>query len=416
VLPGQGALLSHSLSAASCCLGRALVVSSSRVGTKGGSPWCDGAPTAWTPGHEASTFGQPRCLVDGNWILPKNNVTLVKGPDRHYCVTMDVNRDGLDDIICNVGAGRGMGLGANELYFTRPNGTLTALLGNRFNHGLSKYPGMRNRVSTTLSNARGVREFVFMGTLGEPRTDGLSNFHRMFRNVYTTPNQLPYFVEVPGPWTRRLSTAACSRSGDFTGDKRDDLIICQAQAPAMLARQGTTAAFYEVALPTGNDNVWNWTSVRLADVTKDGIPDLVVVAAQSPNPVLLIFRGQPSSPFFNFLKPIYRATLKWHSPDVEVLDVNNDGYADIYVVQTDFTKRHYCKPGFVKILPPNVVPGQDYANDLLFVGDNKGGFTKVVLAHAAPGCGYIAHRWDRRTMLLGQGSFDYPGYQLLLEW
>lgn len=379
--------------------------------------WCNGAPTTWVTGHDGYMPDRPRCLNDGQWLVPTNNLTaLIQGPDRHYCVTMDVNRDGLDDIICNGGAARGTGLGYNELYITQPNGTLTGMLGDRANHGLSKYPGMRNRVSTTLSNERGVREFVFMGTLGLPRADGLSNFHRMFRNVYTAPTQFPYFVEVPGPWTRRLSVATCSWAGDFTRDKRDDLIVCQAKAPALLARQGVTAAFYGVSLPARNDNVWNWTSVRLADVTRDGLQDLIVVAEHSPSPVLLIFRGQRASPFFNFVKPVFRATLEWFPPDVEVLDVNKDGYPDIYVVQQGYGRGKYCTPLNVVRLPPDVIPKTDTYKDVLFVGSKTGRYKKVVLSHAHPGCGNIAQRWDHRTMLLGQGSFSYPGYQLLLEW
>jgi FG-GAP-like repeat len=371
----------------------------------------------WVTGHDGYTQDRPRCLVDGGWQTATNNFSaLVKGPDRHYCVTMDVNKDGLDDIICNGGAGSGAKLGFNELYITQRNGSLTAMLGNRYNDGLSKYPAMRNRVATTLSNIQGVREFVFFGTLGVPRADGLSNYHRMFRNVYAAPNRFPYFVEVPGPWTTKLGIATCSRSGDFTGDRRDDLVVCHAKGPALLARQGSTYAFYPVNIPNQNDNVWNWTNVRLADVTGDGLQDLVVVAAHSPSPFLMIFRGQLASPYFNFVKPVYKTALKWMPPDVEVLDVNKDGYPDIYVVQKDSGRKRYCSPGMVVTFPPNVVPTTDYARDLLFIGNAQRGYTKVELAHAYPGCGTIAHRWDQRTMLLAQGSFDYPGYQLLLEW
>jgi hypothetical protein len=72
----------------------------------------------------------PFCLYDGRWAL--NNRTYLDSEDvlnqgkidRHYCVTMDVNRDGHDDVLCNVGASKGRGEGFNELYMTQPDGSL----------------------------------------------------------------------------------------------------------------------------------------------------------------------------------------------------------------------------------------------------------------------------------------------------
>ena len=72
----------------------------------------------------------PFCLNDGKWILHNNtyldsaDVLNLDKIDRHYCVTMDVNRDGRDDVLCNVGASKGMGEGFNELYITQPDGSL----------------------------------------------------------------------------------------------------------------------------------------------------------------------------------------------------------------------------------------------------------------------------------------------------
>lgn len=100
--------------------------------------------------------------------------------------------------------------------------------------------------------------------------------------------------------------------------------------------------------------------------------------------------------------------------------MNGDGLADIYVVQVNEKRggASYCAPQHDVIqLPDGVVPPLDRAPDLLFVGVNDARrFVSVKMQHAQPGCGAIAERWDRRTMLLSQGSFDNSGYMLLLEW
>jgi hypothetical protein len=98
-----------------------------------GTPWCDGLPTFWITGHQ-TCFESPRCLVNGTWT--RNNRTVLDvsdalngGPiDRHYCVTMDVNKDNRTDIICGVGAVLGTGDGYTELYLTQPDGSVQKML------------------------------------------------------------------------------------------------------------------------------------------------------------------------------------------------------------------------------------------------------------------------------------------------
>jgi hypothetical protein len=94
-----------------------------------GTPWCDGGPTFWVTGHQKYDES-PFCLYDGRWTLNNNtaldseDVLNLNTIDRHFCVTMDVNRDGRDDVLCNVGASKGKGEGFNELYITQPDGSL----------------------------------------------------------------------------------------------------------------------------------------------------------------------------------------------------------------------------------------------------------------------------------------------------
>jgi FG-GAP-like repeat len=363
-----------------------------------------------------------------------SNTTIMPLPrDRHYCVTMDVNKDGLDDIICNIGAFQGTGEGYNELFFSNLDGSITRVCNTnetgdflcQSDSGLQKYPTMRNRIAATLRNLQGEREYVFMGTQGSPREDNRTNQHRMFRNVYSQPGAYPYFVEVPGPWTAGLFPAACAVAGDFTRDGLEDLVVCNSAGRALLSGQGANNTFYRVGLPANLPHLLYWYGARLADVTGDGILDLVVVTASAIRPIarssyLKVFRGILRRPYFDFVTPYYIEKLNYTAPDVEVLDVNGDGLEDIYVVQVDTRKGMYCGPqaGVIQ-LPPNVTPPYDRAPDILYVGNAATAakrFRPVRLLHSQPGCGDFVQRWDRKTMLLSQASFDNSGFQLLLSW
>jgi hypothetical protein len=98
-----------------------------RVTALAGTPWCQGAPTYWVTGHQIDNE-RPRCLWDGSWVV-SNSTELNNTKDRHACVNMDVNRDGYDDLVCKVGAHKGMGEGYNEVFLTEPSGSTVQLLG-----------------------------------------------------------------------------------------------------------------------------------------------------------------------------------------------------------------------------------------------------------------------------------------------
>jgi len=78
-----------------------------------GSTWCGGKPTFWIVGHQWSDPERVFCQEpDGSWSWGPHELELDKKDynsinfaawdviDRHGCATIDVNYDGLLDIIC----------------------------------------------------------------------------------------------------------------------------------------------------------------------------------------------------------------------------------------------------------------------------------------------------------------------------
>lgn len=142
-----------------------------------GSPWCEGRPTNWLPGHHNHEPDVPNCLVRGKWrpakraVLDELDVLNARDTpfviDRHDCGAIDANGDGRIDIYCTVGADRGTGVGWNELYLTRKDGSLFKIV----RHGLQRFNTMRTRHTTILRGANGT-EFVFITANHGRREDG----------------------------------------------------------------------------------------------------------------------------------------------------------------------------------------------------------------------------------------------------
>lgn len=176
----------------------------------------------------------------------------------------------------------------------------------------------------------------------------------------------------------------------------------------------------------------------MADVTGDGIADLIVVgdkgkSTSNPHSFLRIFNGIGSDPFFDFSSQgiWYQRKMPFATPDVEVLDVDQDGRADIYIVQADeHLSGTYCGRPFVasdwwgsqRPQPPaHFKPPFDEARDVLLVrkpfAPNVPGFHWVWMEHKERGCGSLAEKYGNNyTMILSHANMDRPGYSGLLQW
>lgn len=466
-----------------------------------GSPWCDGMPAVWLVGHQ-DYDETPWCLKTKSSSMSSSNTdasslrhhntygfvdyssaTFVRprtvqldtydfmnGPeekiDRHSCTPIDVNRDGLLDVICAVGADKGEGSGYTELYLTTSTATMptesddwnrsstfafrTGLKKIISGHGLQKYPTTRSRLVKELrGGADGTTQLLFVATRGEPRRDNRTNTHRMYRNVNattdvhsstatSTPTDRSFFFEeTPGPWDRLQTHANCLVVADLNGDGMDDILICNQRHTALIYIQSSsnnnTGA--EEFTPLSMPPHLKWRQARAVDVTGDGIVDLVVVglgrseyAPKSSSSFVRIYKGLRSYPHFEFATPYFERSMPYGTPDLEVLDVNGDGKADIYIVQSDeTTPGSYCAGPFDSRQwwtkgnqpPVTFVPPVDVAPDLLLVGSSNNGsvYEEVFMWHSEPGCGFFTELFgNNRTMILGQGTNSRPGHSLLLQW
>lgn len=316
-----------------------------------GSPWCEGEPTYWLVGHQKWNE-TPSCLgPDGEWrqkmiaVLDTEDLLNVdnNAVDRHDCVTMDVNYDGIPDIICGVGADKGEGEGFNELYLTQKDGSLEKILTG---HGLHEFPTMRNRLAVTLHDSDG-SDLIFMATRGTYREDDEPNSHRMFKNIYEDPDILPWFEQVLGPW-RIHTEVSCLVVTDLDGNGIDDMIMCSEDVRARLFRQRPNGEWEDVDLgsPRYEEYVLGWRNARTADMDGDGLLDLLVVGPEPANATFRIFPGTRRAPYFNFDRPLFEDILPHAAPDLEVMDVDGDGWLDVYVVQSDETgEGAYCNAG-----------------------------------------------------------------------
>jgi hypothetical protein len=98
--------------------------------------------------------------------------------------------------------------------------------------------------------------------------------------------------------------------------------FCNQDAPPFLIVQRDSRVFIKVATLPESSYIPNWRNVRIADARPSW---------------LYVFRGQSTAPppFFDFPDPVYQLQLPYASRDAEVLDVNEDGAPDLYVVQVD---------------------------------------------------------------------------------
>ena len=365
-----------------------------------GTVWCGGLPTIWLTGHDKPL--DPGFCYNGTVREWQPGPALGSSQDRHDCVALDANFDDVDDVICVRGAMRGIGFGYTELHLTQPDGSLQFDSQQMNVHGLQKYPTMRSRLARKLTAADDAP--LFLNTVGGgPREDGRENHNRMFKRVPQDVGEF-YFEEVDGPWITYTSPA-CAEVVDLNQDGIDDLILCH---------RGTTPSQGMLQDSNGNwtDIGWDgslfkgWNRAKLADINNDGIPDLVTTSTAHG---VRILKGLSSAPFVDLETALIELPMPSQSLGVEILDVNNDGLLDIYVVQKGENESGSC-------FDEN---GVDVAPDILLLAngdDEHVSFTPIEMEQQIAGCGSDVEKYSDGQLLVVNQNDGSPGDAVLLEW
>jgi hypothetical protein len=192
--------------------------------------------------------------------------------DRHGCAAADVDASGLPDLLCVVGALRGSGLKANELWLD-PGGPSPVNASGR--SGLIDPTG-RGRQAVFLAFDDDDRPDAILAN-SPTRVDGLPSPSRLFLG-----SDAASFTQVNDPGFDLLLGARTLEAADIDGDGRDDLLVVphveqvpEREGVRLYRRNGTgfadSTAAWGVA---GIDD----RDAHLVDLDGDGRPDLVQVS------------------------------------------------------------------------------------------------------------------------------------------
>ena len=198
----------------------------------------DGDPDLYIGRH-----GRPARLLlnDGGQFVDHEAIRFGR-EDRHGCTAMDVDRSGLPDLYCVIGASRGSGLKANELWLDPGSEHPTEVA---MAAGLLDATG-RGRTTTFLRSGR--REVELVVANSPVRVDGLPSIGRTWKTTGDgsfVSRQRPGFAAGLGGLDMQAS--------DYDRDGRDDLLLVTGGLQAPMA-EGT--------------RIYRNTSSGLRDVTR----------------------------------------------------------------------------------------------------------------------------------------------------
>lgn len=300
--------------------------------------------------------------------------------DRHGCDAADVNKDGFLDIYCMNGALYGTRTKANELYMGGAGESFTLRkdgFGAEDPTGRGRFPVFFN------FNNDGYPD-LYITNYSVPRSDSLPNANRVYVNAADgTGNFVEKTTQATGPFGSK-----CARKGDWNKDGYDDILLCNHDnpgfkpAPGKLFQNDAVGGFQDAtALIYTGDAIWR--DAILNDLDKDGYEDLVVITKKN---VLEVRLNRKKGVLFGSTD--FSAKLNANAGRLTVVDMNGDGFKDIYVV------RYSCQDNY------------DKASDALFLGP---GWQTIEIPQLNPGCGHLAASVDNDKVLLLNGDWGQAG-------
>ena len=299
--------------------------------------------------------------------------------DRHDCQPADVNKDGLNDLFCSVGADRGAAVKSNALYIQQPDHTF---VDEAYQWNVSD-PWGRGRYGAVLDANHDGYPDIFYGT-ESLRPDGMPSMDRFYLNTGHGS-----FVDDPAMGLDLEVGSLCAHAVDFNSDGWPDLLVCGEEGGLHLFRNDQGQGFTDVSSILGAPVTA--TDAVMVDVNHDSRPDLIVLTPSKVTEQLQLANG-------TFAPPRTILTMK-SGRALAVGDVNGDHNPDIYVV---------C--GRI---------GSANAPDYLLTGDATGGFTTMTIPETTAGNGDRVYPIDYTrdgltSFLVLNGQVPNPGPLQLL--
>merc|ERR1712113_213286 len=207
---------------------------------------------------------------------------------------------------------------------------------------------------------------------------------------------------------------ARSLVGDVNGDGIDDMLILQDAGLSYLFLQQADGDWTRHELPNPNNR---YVDGHLIDLSGDGRLDLVVAMhldgrTQNGDYRVQVLNGIAAFPFFDFSRPDRDIQMSYAIPTIAVVDVNGDGFHDIYVVQGDYKGMWPGTPRTHQVCNIRTV---DNCPDVLLL-NKHGSFNPVVIDESTmTGCGYWARAFGNKVAL-SRGGMGINGNNYILEW
>lgn len=339
----------------------------------------DGLQDLFVTGHDAND----RIWFDGPSGFQPGPLLRTDFVDRHDCDAADIDGDGWVDMYCEIGAEKGTGIKANEVWINNHDRTFRLVTG----HG-AEDPSGRGRIARFFDLDHDGRPDIYDTVQATDRPDGLPNFNHVYLNDGNV-----HFHEVVTIATGNLGYI-CAAKGDIDGDGWDDLVVCPDTGPGHLFVNNHQLDFTALVTPAIGPQ---WRDAKLVDVNGDGRDDLVVVTSAN---VLQVWLNSGRAPWFPTRS--FRTQLPFRSDSIAIGDFNHDGFKDIYVVMRDYACNN---------------TQHDAAPDMVLWGNGTGkAWRAETLVQDFAGCGHLADVIDGDEVLLENGSPSAKGPQYVLSW
>jgi hypothetical protein len=289
--------------------------------------------------------------------------------DRHQCASADVDRDGLPDIYCTLGAAHGTRIKANELWMQQPTG---GFVNEAAAYGVVDAYG-RGRTATFLDvNDDGWRDLFVVNYY--PRPDGHPTQNRLFLNeggtAFRSAPEYGLDEQVGGLPT----TPGCVQAVDYDGDGYEDVLDCADKGLRLYRYVAATERFVNVAGSLGISA--KAQDAELADLNGDGVLDLATVARSS-------LRIRYGNGVGGFPRVVFSMKLT-AGRALGLGESNRDDRLDIYVVRSQQD------------------PSLPNPSDLMLLSTPTG-WTQVSIPQTSAGCGATVSVLD----FDGNGLDDY---------